>query len=70
MPTNKLIEATMEAMGFTEQVRACQYCVFYKGQDEGPHVCTYSSICHFPVSFNTSCNHFTPRPKPTTDDTE
>lgn len=63
MNNQKLIEATMEAMGFTEQLRVCQHCIYFKARDEASDTCTYSNLCEFPVAFNNSCNLFTPRPR-------
>lgn len=59
--TDKLIEATRQAMDYTEQLKTCYHCQYLKGHDEKADECTYSNICRFPVTHNASCRFFEQR---------
>jgi len=58
----KLIEATMEAMGYTDMTDICSNCShFTKDYDEYAgyiNYCTYSNLCSFPVEETGNCTKF------------
>lgn len=66
MANIELEKATKKEMGYTEDRRTCQYCVFKRPMKEGidrdfREECTYSNLCRFEVHDHGSCKYFEQR---------
>jgi len=64
----ELQKATKVEMGYTEERRTCQFCIFKKPIETGVYrefrdECTYSNLCRFEVHDHGSCKYFQPLTK-------
>lgn len=63
--SKELEAATKTAMGYTEERRTCEFCVFKKPMDtfidrDFRDACHYNNLCHFEVRDHGSCKFFQP----------
>jgi hypothetical protein len=58
----ELVKATMNAMGYTEEIKECGKCKFSEEKEDQAgmwyHVCNYSNLTSFTVKANAHCNFY------------